>query len=212
MTDISTAISNLKSRWLDLADLDRARAVYEIHQAATSVRTLAKTLGFSESLLRHLLTALQAPAEDRYLAQQGKITTNELVRRAKAAGVRRGARHREALALQHIEDAREASRKICQWLVEERIPGSYGEQIVTEARRQLAVAELTRKLPKGAAPPDLPVAGIIRKCRPAGPKPDNAELVSWIARWLALWAAYAFTDPDVRLQALDLALEIQGKR
>ena len=211
MPDASAAIANLQSKWHDLHDLDRARAVYVIHRAGTSVRAIATELHFSESLLRHLLTALRAPAEDRSLAQQGKITTNELVRRAKAAGARRSAKHREALALQNIQDAREASRKICQWLLEEGIPGSYGEQIVAEARRQLAVAELTRKLPRDTPPPDMPVGGIIRKCRPAGPKPEDAELISWMAQWLALWAAYAFTDPDVRLQAIDLALEIQSK-
>ncbi len=212
MLDVSAAISNLQSKWHDLKDLDRARAVYAIHQAGTSLRALAKELNSSESQLRHLLTALQAPAEDRLLAQQGKISTNELVRRARAAGARRSAKHREALALQTIQDASEACRKICQWLIEEGIPRSYGEQIVAEAREKLAGAELTRKMPRDAAPPDMPVGGIIRKCRPAGPKPDDAELISWMARWLALWAAYAYTDAEVRLQALDLALEAQWKR
>ena len=42
---------------------------------------VAAQLQFSESLLRHLLLALQAPACDRDLARQGKISTNELARR-----------------------------------------------------------------------------------------------------------------------------------
>jgi lambda repressor-like predicted transcriptional regulator len=212
MPDVSAAISDLQSRWHNLADLDRARAVYAIQRAGTSLRALAKALNCSPSLLRHLLTALQAPREDRSLAQQGEISTNELVRRTRAAGLRRAAKNHEALELQRILDAREACRKICEWLVAEGIPGSYGEQVVAEARGKLAVAELRKKLPKGAAPPDMPVADIIQRSRPAGPVPDNAEFTSWAARWLFLWAYYAMPDSNIRLQAIDLALDLQGRR
>jgi lambda repressor-like predicted transcriptional regulator len=205
MPDVSAAISNLKSRWHDLPDLDRAQAVYAIHCAGTSVRTLAKALGFSESLLRHLLTALQAPREDRLLARRGEITTNELVRRAKAAEAQRVAEH-------NAQEARKGCRVICDWIRSEGISGSYGESIVTEARRLLAVAESNRKLPKGAVPPDMPVSEIIQRCKPAGPEPDNAEFSSWAAHWLFLWTFYSMPDSDIRLQAIDLALEKQGKR
>ena len=205
MPDASVAISNLQSRWQKLTDLDRARGVYAIHRAGTSLRALAKALNCSPSLLRHLLTALQAPAEDRSLALKGKISTNQLARRAKAAEAQRVAEH-------HAQEARKGCRVICDWIRSEGISGSYGESIVTEARRLLAVAESNRKLPKGAASPDMPVAEIIRRCRPAGPVPDNAEFSSWAAHWLFLWTFYSMPESDVRLQAIDLALEYQGKR
>jgi lambda repressor-like predicted transcriptional regulator len=87
MTDLS-AVADLQSKWPTLHNLDRAKAVYAIHQAGTSLRELAKVLNRSESLLRHLLAALQAPPAHRNLARQGKISFNELVRRSKAEGVR----------------------------------------------------------------------------------------------------------------------------
>ena len=89
MTTTSFSVADLQSQWHKLPDLDRARAVYEIKQSGVSTRQIALQLHLSESLLRHLLSALLAPREDRFLASQGKISTNELVRRHKAAGIRR---------------------------------------------------------------------------------------------------------------------------
>src|ERR1035437_10183374 len=100
MTDISPAVAKLQSGWHPPPDLDRARAVHAIKQSGVSTRQIALQLHVSESLLRHLLQALQAPIEDRYLAHQGKISTNELVRRARAAGIRRTGMHRESLQLE----------------------------------------------------------------------------------------------------------------
>jgi len=211
MSEIS-AVSNLQSQWHNLADLDRARAVCAIHRAGTSLRALAKALNCSPSLLRHLLTTLHAPAEDRLLAYKGEISTNELARRARAAGARRVAKHREALELERALAARKGCRTICEWITSEGISGSYGESIVGEARWNLATAEMSRKLPQGAAPPDMPIGEIIKRSRPAGPVPDNAEFSSWAARWLFLWAYYAMPDSNIRLQAIDLALDIQGRR
>ncbi len=82
------SIAQLQSDWFRFSDLERAGAVLAIKQTGISTRKVAAQLQLSESLLRHLLQALQAPASDRDLAQQGKITTNELVRRAKAIHVR----------------------------------------------------------------------------------------------------------------------------
>jgi integrase len=86
MNTSRSAIADLQAKWHILHDLDRGRAVYAIQQDGTSIREIARTINCGESLLRRLLLAIQAPVEDRSLARQGKITTNELVRRAKAAG------------------------------------------------------------------------------------------------------------------------------
>lgn len=86
------SITRLQVDWHRSSDLERARAVHTIKQSGVSIRKIAAELQVSESLLRHLLHALQAPSSDRVLAKQGEITTNELVRRAKAAGLRRDAR------------------------------------------------------------------------------------------------------------------------
>jgi lambda repressor-like predicted transcriptional regulator len=84
-TDTAAAVADLQKNWRDLQDLDRGRAVNVIHQAGTSLRSLAKALTCSPSLLRRLIEVDQAPLEDQLLARQGKITTNELLRRSSAA-------------------------------------------------------------------------------------------------------------------------------
>ena len=67
------SISQLQADWFGFSDLDRARAVLAINQTGISIRRIAAQLQISESLLRHLLQALQAPASDQDLARQGKI-------------------------------------------------------------------------------------------------------------------------------------------
>ena len=211
MTHSTSAVADLQDAWHTLHDLDRARAVYMIHQADVSLRELAKALNCSPSLLRHLLVALQAPALDRALARDNKISTREQARRARTTGIRRAARHREALELDRERAALVGSRAIFDWLAVENIFTSYGEQIVDEARSLLAAAEQTGKLPRDAAPPDMPIHDIIRQCKPAAPCTDATSFVAWYAYWLALWAFHAMPDVQVRLPALDLALESVGK-
>ena len=212
MTISSSAVADLQGKWHTLHDLDRARAVYMIHQTGVSLRELAKALNCSPSLLGYLLVALQAPATDRALARDGRISTRELTRRARTTGIRRATRHREALELDRERAALVGRQAILNWLAAENIFSSYGEQIVEEARWSLAIAEQTGKLPRGAAPPDMLTTDIIQRCRPAEPKRDSISFVAWYAYWLALWAFFAFPDAQVRLPALDLALESLGKQ
>jgi lambda repressor-like predicted transcriptional regulator len=194
MNDASDAISDLQSKWDTLPDLDRARAVCAIHKAGTSLRVLAKALKRSPSLLRHLLEALGAPPEDQSLARQGKLTTNELVRRSKAADIARATRQREALELERHQASQKGCKAICDWIGAEGLSGPSGSQIVGEARQTLAVNEENKTLPRDAAPPGTPVSEIIRRCRPAEPNTDATSYIAWFAHRLSLWAAYSMTD------------------
>ena len=212
MPTTSSAVADLQLQWHTLHDVDRAKAVFAIRRAGTSLRELAKALNCSESLLRHLLAALQAPAADRLLARQGKISLNELVRRSKAAGIRRSSMHREAREFERARAALQGCRTICDWLVAEQMPGSYGEQIVEAARLLFANAELTGKFPKDAAPAGTPTAEIIQRCRPAAAEDDSAGFITRHGWWLARWAYYSMTDVNVRDRALELALEKQWAR
>src|ERR1035438_7742670 len=115
------SITQLQEDWHRLSDLERARAVQAIiSQSGLSIRKIAAQLHLSESLLRHLLQALQAPACDRDLARQGKISTNELVRRAKA-GLRRSVKRRETSVLDRAQETREATDLICDWLLQTQL-------------------------------------------------------------------------------------------
>jgi hypothetical protein len=120
--------------------------------------------------------------------------------------------HRESLQLERAKASIRGCSTICSWLAEEDIPASYGEQIVEEARRKLALAEERKQLPTDTAPPDMPTAMIIQRCRPAEPKSDSISIVAWFAYWLALWAAYSMVDSWVRYKAIELALEKQFRR
>jgi hypothetical protein len=74
------------------------------------------------------------------------------------------------------------------------------------------LAELGKKLPQGTAPPDMPTAEIIQRCRPPKPEIDANSFVDRFARWLALWTFYAMTDHEIRDQAIDMALDTPRKR
>ena len=212
MSDAYDAISDLQSKWDTLGDLDRARAIRTIHKTGTSLRGLAKALERSPSLLRHLLESLEAPPEDQLLARQGKLTTNELVRRSHAAGSARATKQREALELERTRASQKGCKAICDWLAAEGISGPTGAQIINEARTTLAIAEHNKTLPRDSAPPGTPVTEIIQRCRPVEPNSDANSYITWFAFWLSLWAAYFMTDSWARYQAIELALEKQPRR
>lgn len=144
---------------------------FAIHRDGTRIREL----NCSESLLRRLLKAVEAPIEDCLLGRRGKISTNELVRRAIAAEIRGTAKKQEEQQLEGTQAAIRGSKAICAWLLKEHVSGGLGEQILCEAQRQLAEAEQTNRLPLGAAPADMPFEEIIRTCKPAGPTIDAVD-------------------------------------
>lgn len=207
-----SAIADLKAQWPNLHVLDRAKALRNLKQSGASNRELARQLPVGESGIRRLLMALAAPAEDRILAYDGKITTNELIRRDTAAKARVAAKQGEDLNLKRTESAIKASKIICKWLRSEGVTSNFGQQIVDEARRLLIDAEQTRQFPKGVAPPRTPLTEIIQGCRPNQLEDGGAGLTFWRAVWLSVWVYYAWPDAWVRLKAIDLALEEQLSR
>ena len=74
------------------------------------------------------------------------------------------------------------------------------------------MAEEKKRLPRDAAPADMPTATIIQRCRPDEQRNDEISFVAWFAHWLALWVAYSMTDSWVRYKAIELALEKQFRR
>jgi hypothetical protein len=206
------SISQLQSNWFQLHDLDRARAVAAIRRSGTSIRKIADGLGFSESNLRHLLVALKASPEDKDLARRNQISTNELVRRAQAANMRRAERHREVLALERDEAAQKGADLICNWLLKTGLHGPSCAMIVDEARRRLASDEAAGIVPKVSKPLDLTIDEIIRRRRPDDLNDPTMDTISWHAEWLLRWAFWAFPDDQLRWTALDLALKGQWAR
>lgn len=146
---------------------------------------------------------------DQLLARSGKLTTNQLVRSAKAARASQEAKEGEALALKQAQASIRGCKEICDWLRRESFAGSYGEQIIIEAQRQLANAEQIGKFPSGAPPASMPVTEIIQRCRPAELKTDAILPIAWFGHWLALWAFYLMPDSSVRYRAFESAHDKQ---
>jgi lambda repressor-like predicted transcriptional regulator len=113
----------LKRDWKQFHPLDRAKAISRIRESGVSMRQIAKHVGRSEALIRHLLKALKAPAAYLIAARQKKLSTNELVRRAKVRRLRRESESREAAEARRIESAHRAANLICNWLAGESIYG-----------------------------------------------------------------------------------------
>ncbi len=201
------SIAQLQSDWFKFSDLERAGAVLAINQTGISTRKIAAHLHFSESLLRHLLMTLRAPASDQHLAQQGKITTNELVRRAKASlGT---AEHHKTLTIDR--EIRIAADLICDWLLHIQLFEPARKMIVEEVRRKFRIMKEAGLHPSAVAPPARPVARIIDITRPA--PDDRIHIVAWFARWLCRWSFFAFPDVEIRDNALQLAREmLRGSR
>ena len=200
------SIVQLQSDWFKLSDLDRASAVLTINQSGISIRKVATQLRLSESLLRHLLQALQAPACDRVLAQEGKISTNELIRRAKA-GSRLSAKGREKLVIDRDLETRSAADLICDWLLQTKMFGPVREMIVKEVQRKFRTMKEARLHPSVVAPTEAPVSQIIKRVKPHAD--DSIDIVAWLALWLCRWSFFAFPDEDIRDTALDLVLQEQ---
>jgi len=118
MPDLShDPIAQLRSRWADLHDIDRAREIDTIRRSDVSINQIARDLGRSSTLLRHLLLCLEASDEDQDLARRGQISTNELTRRGRAAKERSAEPPPEVLEAQGAESARNGADLICNWIL-----------------------------------------------------------------------------------------------
>jgi hypothetical protein len=212
MPDPSDTISQLKSRWTGLSALERAPAIATIRRSSTSIRKITHGLEYSEALLRHLLQCLNASAEDRNLARQNLITTNELVRRGKADKMQRAEQHIATLEIRRAESARQGADQICNWILKEKIYGPDGERIIEEVRHEFDLREMDCSLPALPDHAALSLKELIQRSKPKRPLDGNAALVSWYAEWLCRWSFFAYEDPDVRDSALEQALERQWKR
>ena len=206
------SISQLQSDWFKLSDLDRARAVLTIKQSGISIRKVADQLQLSEPLLRHLLQALQAPASDQVLARQGKISTNELVRRAKAVCLRPSAQQREGIVLERTLQPGKAADLICDWLLQTQLFGPAREMIIKEAQREFFAMKEAGFRPSLAAPSGMPTSQIIKRVKPPALTDDRIDIVAWFAHWLCRWSFFAFPDEGIRDTALDLARQMQFER
>ena len=202
---IPVSIDRLAAKWRQLNDVQRGEALLSLREQ-TSLRALAKRLPSSESHLRNLVCAGQAPLADKILASEGEISTRELVRRSKAAAEARAAADKKALDLKRTKEAQRWSEVIGEWLDANGLGCSHGEPIVNEARRELVEAGRAGRLPKENPFKDKPIEEIILDSRPSPLEVDDVSAVAWYAIWLTRWSYFAIADTEVRDRALGLAL------
>jgi len=208
MPDLSEdPAAQLRTRWADLSDLDRALEIGVIHRSGLSIRKIANGLQPSESLLRHLLWCLEASAEDQDLARQGKISTNELVRRGQAAKGRPEEPPPEVVDTQRAVSDREGADLICNWILQED---------TFRLNRKLIIEGVMDKLGRfqwaGWRPPVLKRRGltysqIIELSRPIDKTMRDLPIEAFYEKWLLIWVSAAIPDFEVRDAALKQALK-----
>lgn len=207
---LSSKGKDLKAKWADLKDVDRASAVHDLHGQGVSFRKLAQQLPCSATQLRNLDKAARASPEDIALARKGEISTRKLVKRSIAAEKLRAAQQQEALAQKKMKAARKAAKMIWDWLEERQLFVTQSEVVIDEARRILAVGTANGNLPKVTAPKGMPLAEIIECTRPkpakSDPEPLEVDSIGWYAEWLARWVFFGFPDAEIRDRALNIAI------
>lgn len=202
--DLFKARAELKANWENLHDVDKAERIAQILAAGMSGRTLARSLGHSEALIRYLKPLQFATSEEKQLASGGKLSTAELLRNVKTRGEAEARKKEQVRSAQQAYLARQAQEEIVNWLASVFAPG-YAEQMIDEARSLLAEAEANGKLPKDKAPAGMSFSEIMSRCEPAPLTSDEVHPLTREAFWLALGCCYAFPDGEVRGRALNLA-------
>ena len=210
--DPATLFDDLRNR-CRISRMSTARsASASIHKAGTSLRALAKGLNCSPTLISDLNVAAQAPLPDLILARQGKISTRELVRRAKAAVARNASQAQHALDRARNERAEEVAKAIRDLIARLQWTGGFGESVVTEARFFLVNAEAQQQIPP--QPPelcDLPLSQLIARVQPRY-KDADVDDTEPCAEWLVKIVLAALPDSLSRHRALNIALDVQCRR
>jgi transposase-like protein len=200
VTEISSAVAELKTRWPNLCDLDRAQAVLSIQQEGMSLRKLARHLKCSPSLLSYLLRAAQAPAAVLARARKGEISTRALAAIAGTVGTRGIVRHHEAIAFERERSAFQASKTVLSWFEDEEVTEADQSQIIEKARLQLIEAQGWKE-----AVLQNRLDDVVSESRNAQIGAGGNRPAAWLVLRLALWALRRIPEDWVRNRALELA-------
>jgi hypothetical protein len=142
-------------------------------------------------------------------ARRGKLSTNKLLHRAKAHLDRQAARQQADRQQERQRQIAEAAKLISNWLNQTELNGPACVVMIDEVRWVFAAREAVGALPAPVTV-NLPLDEIIRRSKPA--EDPEIDIVAWFAQWLCRWTFFAFSNPDIRDQALYRALEQQWRR
>ena len=173
------SIAELRSNWIELSDLDRANEINIIRHTNVSIRKIATGFQCSESLLRHLLNCLEASPQDQELARHNRISTNELVRRGKAAKEKRMAPPPDVVEAKREVSAREGADLICNWLAAGNFNCHHQEIIIERARDVIEECDRDLSLPAISKHSAIPPALIISRTKPTRPRGEGVALIDW---------------------------------
>jgi hypothetical protein len=201
--DLYLAVSTLQKNFPALDDLERAARISEILHHNMSGRTLAKALGCNEKTVRNLSVLVGAPLSVQRKLKDGTISTREALRLTRAELDKRLKQQDGANLQRNAEGTEGLAQKITLWL--QQFAKGFAEQTVLEAKAKLINAANFGGLPKERAPQGSSVEYIIEKCKPASFDDAETSYLHQYARWLALWVFHVAPDPNVPVDALDLA-------
>jgi hypothetical protein len=192
-------IDTLRNDWPSLSDVDRAHGISNFLQAGISCRALAKAIGCSEALLRHIRPLRDATEEEKNLLRCGETTTNAVLRFIKQR-TSRTAIDKE-LSSTHEQSEHDWAYRILDWA--SGFSPQYAKQVFAEARsRCLVVGE--REIPAADQARKQPIEDVIERCRP---HPRELFSLEHDSLWLTRWALYAIDNSELRVKALTLASE-----
>jgi hypothetical protein len=201
--DLYQAIASLRVNFPHLDDLDRAARIYEILNHKVSRRTLAAALGCNEKTVRNLSALALAPRYVQQKLEDGTISTREALRLIKAESDKKRKQQDKANLRRNAGRTEGLAQRITSWL--QQFAKGFAEQTVLEAKAMLINAGNFDGLPKDRAPQGFTVEDIIEKCKPASFDDAETSYLHQYARWLALWVFHVAPDPNVPVDALDLA-------
>jgi hypothetical protein len=200
---VLSALAAIRESWQQSHDIQRAIAIRQIVDLGVSRRRLAKELGFSEGLLRHLLKSLTASPADLELAARNHISTSELVRRAVNCQRDETIRDFDAVRRGAMATLVRASAMFRDWLMDDPARSASALQIIDEARAELNRTAEADRLPRIPVPIGMTVEAVISRCRPER-QPGESD-ARWYGRWAFAWMFRLTQNVDVCWTALDEA-------
>lgn len=195
-SNIPPAVRQLKSRWTRITHLERAEAVDALVKRGISRRALARELGHSEALLRHLQKGADLPEETRSKIRDGKISFRSAVRtisakpsqvkRAQSTNASGGTAGTAASKVTMVLDAPACANLIVKFIREKfQFNGTDAAQVV-----RLALNRILKSGPRDEfdhlliANPDIDQ--VISKCKPVAVRSELGQFdhaTDWLARW-----------------------------
>lgn len=215
--NVPPAVSQLKSRWNRLSFLEQAEAINDLVNRGISRRALARELGCSEALLRHIQKASSLPASVKESILTRRISFRAAITSSKEPPKLSSKLPTLQCKVELVSSTRPPSIKVSQptndakgWakLIVEFAIKKYStdrgdcHQLIKEAGDVAHAIPNPKRLNIRPLPPEASVEYVIEHSRPE----RQLDAFTDVSRWLAGWLLMLVPDKQVRYEALELAI------